>query len=236
MKYFKTKLLGVKKVASETYIIKLGKPKGYQFIPGQYLDIFLKANTGYFQSEYRTLSIASSLDEDYLILVFRYTNSFFKKNILRLAVGTSMVITQAMGDFIVNLEGNFCFLAGGVGIAPFRSMILNCLKNYPRKKIILFYSNKTSKESAFLDELLRLEKKHNFKLIQVFTKEKVNGFNQNIESGYFSQKLIKKYINNLEDFLFYVAGPPLMVSETRHLLYQVGVVPQRIKTESFTGY
>jgi len=99
---------------------------------------------------------------------------------------------------------NLVFLAGGIGVAPFYSVIRNAYLEKSPKKMALFYSNRTKKAIAFFKGLNNIAKNWpSFKLVYVVTREKV----KNKEIREFSRlngKTIKKHLRNLKNRNYFI--------------------------------
>jgi Na+-transporting NADH:ubiquinone oxidoreductase subunit NqrF len=48
--------------------------------------------------------------------------------------------------------------------------------------------------------------------------------------------MLSKYLNDLRGPIYYIAGPPVMVSGLRKMLVASGVDEDDIRTEEFAGY
>ncbi|MEK7579703.1 MAG: FAD-dependent oxidoreductase [Patescibacteria group bacterium] len=212
------KLLAKKEVAENTLVFFLEKPKNFKFVPGQFITLYLKNNLAH------DFSIASSPKEKELIIATRMRDSSFKKLLGKIKVGDKIKIEGSSGQFILhkNKKNPAVFLAGGIGITPFRSMI----KNFPNRKITLFYSNRKTEDAAFLDELKELENK-NLKLVATMTKEKGKHINP---------KMIKENVKDWRRVIYYAVGSTGFVQFIADMLAKMKIKSENIKTENFSGY
>lgn len=213
----KIKLLEKKVVAQDTMSFTFEKPAGYTFKPGQHTFWTLPEGGS------RKLSFASQPKERHLTVASRMFATPFKQALHDLNPGDVIKISKPLGDFVLNQKNHSpaVFLVGGIGITPFRSIINHELENGLTRKIYLFYSNHTSEHAAFLKELKDI-KNPNFKLITIMTE---------IEKIYITHDLIVKHVSNLDDNLFYLAGPPPMVAALYKMLTDHKVSPKNIKYE-----
>jgi ferredoxin-NADP reductase len=129
------------------------------------------------------------------------------------------------------------FLVGGIGITPFRSMILQAAKDKLEHKLYLFYSNRRPEDAAFLDELQEAEKQNpNYKFIGTMTDTRKSKRPWRGETGYITGEMLTKSMRVLNGPIYYTAGPPGMVVAMRQMLITSGIGDDDIRTEEFTGY
>lgn len=215
--YF-VKLLAKKEVARETIAFFFEKPKRFKFVPGQFIEIHLNKKVYSF-------SIASSPKEKELMITTRIRPSAFKKALKKLKTGDRVKIDGSFGQFALhkNIKIPAVFLAGGIGITPFRSIIKGSLN----RKITLFYSNRKNEDVAFLNELKELENKNkNFKLMVIMTKL----------TGHINPKMIKEDVKNWREAIYYAVGSTGFVQSMVNMLSEMKIKPEQIKTENFSGY
>lgn len=227
MPLYLVKLLSKKEVAEKTTAFFFEKPRGFKFTPGQFIELHLDKNLVH------AFSIASSPKEKELMIATRMRPTRFKKNLKKLKIGARIKIEDPFGQFVLHKNRKIpaVLLAGGIGITPFRSMI----KNSPNHKITLFYSNRKLKDTAFLDELINLEKQNKrFKLIATMTKATKKEWGGPF--GHINQKMIKNNLGDWEKPIYYVVGSSKFVQAMANLLSEMKIKPGQIKTENFSGY
>ncbi len=202
----------------------------FKFRPGQFVDITIdkpkykddKGNT-------RAFSIASSPLDEYLMVATRLTDSAMKKSLAELEIGFLVHIDGPLGAFRLHSEESTpaVIITGGIGITPFRSIIKDATERNSEQKITMIYSNRTSDDAAFVEDLEEWQSYNtNFDFVTRWT----------AEEGHIDEPFLKKHIKNLAKPIFYVAGPPGMVAGTTQLLIEVGVKEDNIKFEEFAGY
>jgi ferredoxin-NADP reductase len=123
---FQSTLLGRTEVAEGTMAFQFEKPKHFVFKPGQYIDLTLSGSQpGLPNGLTHTFSIASSPCDSELVVATRIRNTVFKQAISILPIGSQARIEGPMGSFSLhkNTARPAVFLAGGIGIAPFFSML-----------------------------------------------------------------------------------------------------------------
>lgn len=232
----KIKFLSKKEVAQSTVSYYFYKPIGFQFQAGQYFDFFLpdvpksKTETGI-----RSLSLSSAPFEKEIGVTIRLRNSGFKTRLNSLVPGDTVIVNGPLGDLIVKKENRpLILIAGGIGITPFRSLVLQAIHNRSQRKIFLFYFNQNSERAAFLNELQKVENL-NFKLIPAMTRDP----NWKGENSHINKKILLKYLKSLKTLkssLFFLAGSPEMVRAVKAELLKLKVPEESIIQEEFDGY
>ena len=121
-----SKLLSWIEVAEGTMAFRFEKPPGWTFKAGQYLDMtLLDPSETDSEGNVRSFSIASAPHEETLMVATRMRDTAFKRVMRTMPLGTVVKIEGPSGDLI--LQNDFTraavFLAGGIGITPFRSIV-----------------------------------------------------------------------------------------------------------------
>jgi ferredoxin-NADP reductase len=234
------RLLSRVEVAEGTMAFHFEKPSQFDFKPGQSADVTL-SNPPETDSEgnTRTLSIASSPFEDELTFATRMRDTAFKRSLKKVPLGTEVKINSAMGSFTLhkNSAKPAVFLAGGIGITPFFSIVRQADHDRLPHKLHLFYSNRRPEDAPFLDVLQMLEKTNpNFQLVCTMTEMSKSKKEWKGETGLINQEMLSKRLTNLQGPIYYVAGPPAMVAAMRKMLVDANVDEDDIRTEEFGGY
>ncbi len=232
------KLRSKKEVASDTMTFHFNKPAGFAFKPGQFADYTLiKPSETDAEGDTRGFSLGAPYEED-IIFTTRMRDTAFKRNLKKMAIGTEMIFDGAYGSFTLqnNTKIPAVFLSGGIGITPVRSIVLQATHDKTAHKIFLFYANKTPNHAAYLDELTAAQKANaNFKLIASMTD--IDGAKDwKGETGFFTKEMLQKYIGDLSQPIYYISGPPSMVTSIRKTLNEAGIDDDNIRTEEFSGY
>src|SRR5665213_2590267 len=157
------RLLSRHEVAESTMAFRFERPANWTFNAGQYLDMTLldppEADS---EGSVRTLSIASGPHEETLMVATRMRDTAFKRVLMTMPVGTAVKIEGPSGDLTLpnNSKRAVALLAGGIGITPFRSMLVRAAKEKQPHRIFLFYSNRRPEDAPFLEELQALQKEN----------------------------------------------------------------------------
>ena len=237
---YKIKFLKKQEVAEGTMAFHFSKPEGFSFKAGQNADYTLINPTETDpEGNKRTFSFVSVPEDAEIVFATRMRDTAFKRSLKNLAEGTEVEMDGPYGDMTLHSrsEKPAVFLAGGIGITPFHSMVKEAAVKQLPHKIFLFYSNRRPEDAAFLNELVDLEKQNpNYKFIGTMTDTSKSSQTWNGETGYITAEMIKKYIPDINSPIYYLAGPPAMVAAMRKMLNEAGIVDDDIKTEEFAGY
>ena len=165
----KVKLKRREEIAERTMAFYFSKPPGFEFRPGQFCNLaLLDPPETDAEGNLRSLSIASAPFEEELMVATRLRDTAFKRVLGRAPLETEVKLAGPFGPFALHEDASrpAVFLVGGIGITPFRSMILDAAhKNLPHQ-LWLFYSNRRPEDASFLQELQQLEKTYaNFKVV-----------------------------------------------------------------------
>lgn len=214
------------------------KGSDLDFLPGHYIRMSLQLQNPDERGSSRFFSIASSpLEKDYVVVTTRVLQSSFKKTLLQLSSGTEVKFFGPVGQFVLKEEDLTprIFLAGGIGITPFHSMITYVTEKKIQIPITLFVSFSALDEVLFRKELEKISEENPLiKIIYTITHPQDGEWKGEI--GRISEDLIKKYVSDIQSAQYMIVGPPTMVSAVIELVQKMGVEQERIKKENFVGY
>jgi PAS domain S-box-containing protein len=217
---------GIKQVATNTYEVslRLGR-KRLTYLPGQYINLTIP------QLPYpdprgnrRDFSLISTPKSRSLAIAFRRSDSGFKRALLE-EPGVRVEVSGPFGSFTLpeSFSQPLVFIAGGIGITPFMSMLRFATDEQLPYDITLLYVVRTPGEAAYLEELRALDRKN-------------SRFSLSMHVGHLTADIMQQRIPKRQESCCFIAGPSQMVLDTQRLLLELGVVPQNIKTEQFSGY
>ncbi len=241
------KLILVKKVpeASGTKSFHFKPEKEVNWLPGQYYYFTLpKLNYEDLRGSTRHFTISSSPTEKNIVLTTRMRQeSGYKKTLDEIKDGEAIEGDGPSGTFILDEEKDEpqVFLAGGIGVTPFRSFLKYSFDKNLKTPFFLIYSNSHTEEIAFKKELEGWVKTNpNFKLLLLVSKpeeskEKWSGTTGRID-GNLIQKALKDWNLDLKNVNFWISGPPAMVSGVEQELWRLNIPSDNIQSEKFTGY
>jgi ferredoxin-NADP reductase len=237
---YASKLVSRVEVAEGTMVFHFAKPSQFDFKPGQAADVTLY-NPPETDSEgnTRTFSIASSPFESQLMFATRMRDTAFKRSLKKIPLGTAVKIDSPMGSFTLhkNPAKPAVFLAGGIGITPFISIVRQADHDRLPHQLHLFYSNRRPEDAPFLEALQKLEKSNpNFRLVCTMTAMWQSKQEWKGETSLINKEMLSRHLTNLQGPIYYIAGPPAMVAAMREMLVGSKVDEDDIRTEEFAGY
>lgn len=233
------KLISREAAADQTIAFRFELPS-WSFKPGQSVDMTLidppetdeEGNT-------RSFSIASDSSEGSMLFATRLRGSAFKRVLSQMPLGSRVKIDGPFGNLTLhnNAARAAVFLAGGIGITPFRGMVVRAAHEKLAHRIYLFYSNHRPEDAAFLDELESLQQQNpNYKLIATMTSMDKSQRPWQGETGFIDKAMLDRYLQGAASPIYYTAGPASMVKAMQSLLNQSGVDDDDIRVEEFPGY
>lgn len=195
---------------------------------GQYMHYILPHDQADDRGIERWFTISSAPFEKEIRITTRFSGeqaSSFKKALFALPVGATIEADGPEGDFTA-LESmdDFVFIAGGIGITPFRSMLLDLDNNGRTIKGTLYYANRDT-NIVFKEELERLAIKHpDFIIKYVLSPEQID------------EAYLKAALPDLGKPTIYISGPKPMVESLAKTLKDMGVPDAHLKLDDFPGY
>lgn len=231
------KLISRREVARHTVEFHFEKPEGFSFKPGQYGG-FTLINPPETDAAgiTRRFSLASAPDDVDIVITMRIQTSAYKRVLNNLPLQSEIKFAGPTGLFTLHEDSNrpAVFLAGGIGITPFYSMIQHAAKHLPQQKMILFYGNQQPADAAYLSELTALAThQSHFTFVPIMADADDNWSG---ERGYITDSLIRKYVPDLHIPIYYICGSAVMVTAIQELLIEMGINESNIKVEDFPGY
>lgn len=233
-------LLRSSPVAQGTTAFHFSKPPGFGFKPGQACDLIFPGQAASNSADTRhTFSIVSAPHEDELVFATRMRESAFKQALAQLQPGATMELDGPFGAMTLHkkTERPAVLIAGGIGITPFMSMIRHAAHSHSPQPLVLLYSNRRPEDTAFLAELQALAAAHpHLQLLATMTdmahsSQAWTGATSLIDSAF-----LRKAASGLSAPIFYVSGPPPMVSAMRDTLEAAGIDEDDVRSEEFYGY
>jgi ferredoxin-NADP reductase len=237
---YTVKLQNRKEIAEKTMAFFFEKPGDFEFSAGQSADVTLitpfetdeEGNT-------RALSLASAPQEPYLMFATRLRDTAFKRVLKSMPLGTEARIEGPFGSMTLHKKTArpAVILAGGIGITPFRSMIVQTIRMNTGHHVLLFFANRRPEDAPFLSELQELAQRHpHFTLVATMTNLSNSKVKWTGAKGYINKEMLAKHVRDLSEPVFYTAGPPAFVAAMRKLLGESGADPDDIRSEDFSGY
>jgi len=181
-------------------------------------------------------AVTSPSERGVIGLCTRLRDSAFKRSLAELPLGAEVEIEPPKGTFVLPEDSSrpLVFVAGGIGITAFRSMLRYIEDEQLPQRVTLIYSNRDRASAAFLDELEEIERANpNVRLIVTMTEdEHWSGERRRIDADFVRDRLG----DDLNSASYMVAGPPGMAQAVSAELVRAGVEPALVATDSFSGY
>lgn len=211
-----------------------------RYTAGQYLEwTFPHPNTDS-RGNRRYFTLASSPTEDILRIGIKFykNGSSYKRNLAVMDTSMPIVASQLAGDFTLpkDTSKKLVFVAGGIGITPFRSMLKFLIDTSEKRDIAVLFSNKYQEDIVYKDVLDEAEKKLGIPTIYTLTDTEKIPQTWNGERGRITSEIIMRHIPDWKDRTYYLSGPHIMVTGFEKTLREMGVSRAHIKKDFFPGF
>ena len=220
---FWVKIKQIDYIAKDTYQVMFYFEKGsFRYSPGQYIWVVLESLSFPDQrGTRRAFSISSSVgDLNTFTIQFRNTNSGFKNTLLSLPIGTKVKILGPYGSSFIpsNEFKNVVMIAGGVGIAPFLSILRSLKELQNQTRYTVMYLNSAPESGIFFDELNKIATENNYPFIN--------------HIGDFRENILPMSVDYSTD-IFFISGPVEMVNEVYRILSAKNVPFEHMHFEQY---
>jgi ferredoxin-NADP reductase len=212
--------------------------KEVDFTPGQYFFVTL-VDPPYDDEKgpRRHISVVTSPNERGVLgLCTRLRDTAFKRSLAELPVGAEVEVEEPKGNFLLpdDTDQEYVFIAGGIGITVFRSMLRYIAEENLPHQVTLVYSCSDRESAPFLDELQQLDRERDStRLVLTMTKDPSwEGETRHVDADF-----LRDYLEqDLGSYTFLVAGPPDMVNGVTEKLQAAGVPEEQVRPDRFSGY
>ena len=229
---FLVQYLGHCGCAPSVETFQLRRPEGYVFRPGQFFQLTIDTREGE-QSHY--FSHADAPDDSATEFTTRLTGSAYKDALLALPLGSQVRFRGPMGSLGVP-EGapSVGFLTGGVGITPAHSIIKDAMLRESGLDIALFYANREPACVPYADEFRAYAAAdRTFRYVEVF---EVPDPGWTGPVGYITADTVREHVDVSGSRHWIVSGPPPMLNAMRSVVETLGIAPEHVSYEAFSGY
>ncbi len=235
---FKLTLLRVEEIASGSFEFVFRPDRKLPFRAGQYLDWTLDVPRLDSRGNRRSFTIASAPTEEEVRLGVKFypEGSAFKRQLARMKPGDAIYGSQIAGDFTLpkDPEEKLAFIAGGIGVTPFRSMVQELIDRKELRSVVMLYGNNRRDEVAYASVFDRAERELGLRAVYAIAEGGVQG--PNMHRGFIDEALIRREVPDFMSRTFYVSGPRAMVVGFQRVLRELGVAPSRIRVDFFPGF
>jgi len=223
---YQLKFISRVREADGIYSYIFSTPKGFRFKAGQYMEWTIAHNKTDARGNRRYLTIASSPTEPGLMFTIKQPlpASAFKQKLSELKPGDKILAARLAGDFILPPDSSkkIAFMAGGIGVTPFRSMIKYAIDNNQPRDMALIYSASSPDELSFQ---------------RLFDDAGGAGLKSHyVTDGHVDKAKIKSLLPDYKERIFYISGPYGFVNAVHKALLELGVTGRQILTDYFPGY
>ncbi len=229
-----------KQLSSTIYEFVFPSLQKFNFLPGQYMEWTLPLKKIDSRGNRRYFTIASSPTEKnvHLGVKINFPSSNFKKALVSAKKEKKIYAGQLMGDFILpkDEKRKIVFIAGGIGITPFRSMIKYLLDKKIARPVILLYSNKKADEIVYKNVFDEAQRKLGIKTVYTLTDKEILPPDWKGEVGRVDADMIKRQVPDFSERIFYLSGPHEMVKGFEETLRGMGIKGKNIKKDFFPGF
>lgn len=226
-----------REVAKGTLLVLFAVDGYPEYRPGNYFWVELP-NRGYEDEKglRRHISLVTSPTERGVVgLATRLRDSAFKRTLSELEVGDEVEVEEPRGSFLLpeDTSVEYVFVAGGIGITVFRSMLRYIADAGAPYRVTLVYSNRDLASTAFLDELEELAGRiDGMRMLLTMTDDpEWDGDTRRLTAD-----VLDELVGGLEGKTLLVAGPPAMVDDVSDSLAEAGVAEERVIPAKFSGY
>ncbi|MBU6214535.1 hypothetical protein KGM48_01700 [Patescibacteria group bacterium] len=231
-------LVARNELAAGTYEFVFAPDRLFHFRPGQYLEWTLGHNNPDSRGNRRFFTIASSPTEADVRLGVKFygSKSSFKRALATMKAAETISVCHLSGDFVLpnDKTKKLVFIAGGIGVTPFRSMVQYLIDTKDTRAVTLLYSNATASEIAYKEVFDRAAREIGMKTLYVLTNEPASV--PGAYHGFIDGKVIRQAVPEYEDCTFFISGPHGMVEAFKKILTDMGVSRFKIKTDYFPGF
>jgi len=234
----KARLIDKKEEAINTKSYRFKPSEKFKYKPGQYAVFDLGSDGKPFAKPF---SLVDPPDTGIIRITTKLTGSDYKKKLDALNEGDEVKILGPMGNFVLEDEKNekVCFLSGGIGVTPVKSIVESLVNAETHPEITLFYSNRAKEQVTFKEEFDALsDKLEKFDVVYTLTDAKDQGVSdKDFETGYINAEMIKKNRADYKECRFYISGPPRFNDAMKNMLIgELALREDDIVTEGFLGY
>ncbi len=211
-----------------------------RFTPGQYMEWTLQHNGPDARGNRRYFTIASSPTEQQIIMGVKFYDppSTFKRALFELMPGGKILAGQLAGDFVLPKDPNekLVFIAGGIGITPFRSILRFLTDTKQKRNIIVFYSAKNLQEFVYTNILDDAVRAVGIKVVYIIDNAEAAPSDWQGKVGRIDLAMIQEEVPDYKQRTFYISGPQGMVTAFEETLSGMGIRRSKIKSDFFPGF
>lgn len=232
------KLKSKKQISPTVFHFEFESSERLKFAPGQYLEWTLPHENPDMRGNRRYFTIASSPTEEAVQLGVRIDpsrSSTFKQKLQTLKENDTLTAGTLSGEFLLPKDQSkkIVWIAGGIGITPFRSMIRFLIDTEDKRDIVLFYSSNTDLDFAYRELFTEAQDTIGLKTIYLATHPTSEWKGR---TGFITKEMIQAEVPDYIERHYYLSGPHAMVESYKKLLISLHIKRAHIHTDYFPGF
>jgi ferredoxin-NADP reductase/Na+-translocating ferredoxin:NAD+ oxidoreductase RnfD subunit len=214
-------------------------PRQMKFIAGQYMEWTLPHDKPDSRGNRRYFTLASSPTEQEIRVGVKFyeNSSSYKKALSMITKDTPLVVAQLAGEFTLPRDQaqKIVFIAGGIGVTPYRSILKYLIDQNEKRDIVLMYANKLQKDIVYQDVFIAAYRQLGVRTVYTLTDTASVPAGWSGQTGRINADMIAKEIPDYAQRLFYLSGPFTMVRAFEQTLHELGIPRTHIKKDFFPG-
>lgn len=229
--FVQTPILSVIPESPGIKTFRLARPEGFDFTPGQFLTVRLRADG---KDVVRCYSLSSApAARGYLEISVRRQGRVSNALHALAKPGSVLSVRAPAGSFTYpgGDDRPLVLFGGGIGITPLMSMLRHALLTEPTRPVTLLYSAKELGEFAFRDELLTLARRHD--QLQVCFAVTRGDAPPDVYRGRIDERLIQSAVPDIREAVSMICGPQAMIDGLTAALVGMGVAADQVRSERF---
>ncbi|NLM76764.1 MAG: 2Fe-2S iron-sulfur cluster binding domain-containing protein [Ruminococcaceae bacterium] len=235
---YKTKIVKIDELTHDIKGLRLQllEPDRIRFKAGQYVQLYTKPYGKVKDSVFRAYSMASVPSDDQAVeLIVRQVPEGICTTYVHQALneGDEVRISGPYGDFY--LRGNceaLIMIAGGSGLAPIRSLILDILEKGLPYKMTFFFGAVSLRDLYYLDFFKDLEDRYDqFRFVPALSKPDPAD-NWHGETGLITE-VVARFVEDGSGKEAYLCGSPGMIQACLSVLQKKGITEDKIFFDKF---
>lgn len=227
-----------KEIAKDTDEFVFTLEKRFPYRPGQYMEWTLGHDNMDTRGNRRYFTLSSSPTESDIRLGIKFyeQSSSFKLALGQIPTGGTIIASQLAGNFTLphDTTQKLVFIAGGIGVTPFRSMVKYMIDMKEKRDVVMLYSNRTMQDIAYKDIFDIAEETLDIRTVYAVTDDVPSELPPSFRKGFITADMIRAEIPDFAERQFYISGPHSMVAMFEKTLKQMGV--KHIKIDFFPGF
>lgn len=228
------------KLSPDTYEYVFANDAHLNYTPGQYMEWTIPHQRQDDRGNRRFITVSSAPEDGDIKMGVKFypKPSTYKRRLLKLKPGDQIAAGHLSGDFVLpeDKKQKLVFVAGGIGITPFASMLRHMLHAGDRRDAILIFANWREQDIAYRDLLEAAATRLGMRVINVLSAKDEIPENWSGRVGFVDSTLLREEIPDFMERTFYISGPQVMVAKAKKAASDLGIHRSHIRTDYFPGF